>query len=472
LSLNWREIDCVLAEIPLEGSIIREIHQPSHQSLVFSLYNRGGNYRLLVRLDNTDCRLHLVSHSLPSPSKPPRFVSFLRAHVRGGHILQAGQLGGERIVKLRIARAQEEILLWVRLWGGAPNLIATDAEGRILEVFNRRPGRGELAGGSYHPQAAVPAGQAEGDRYTVRSLPGEGSFNERLERYYAELEQRRERERLTSALTQKLGQRENRLLANLELLRGKLAAYAPYEQLKKCGDLILSHLAEIGSGDRWLCAADFADPERRIEVELDSRLSPAQNAESYYEKFRKAKSGYGKLGREIREQEAVLALLREKLARIPALQDLPALRSQARSLPKKPAARDKASLPGLSFRAAAFKILVGRTAKENDELLRRGVKGNDVWLHARDYPGAYVFIKTLPGKSVPPEVLLTAGSLALHYSKGKNSAQGDVYYTQVKYLRRVKNGPLGLVLPTREKNLFIRLEAESIEALKKPQDIL
>jgi len=93
------------------------------------------------------------------------------------------------------------------------------------------------------------------------------------------------------------------------------------------------------------------------------------------------------------------------------------------------------------------------------------VRGNDTWLHARDVPGAYVFIRSLPGKSVPLEALLDAANLALHYSKARGSGKGDVYYTQVKYLRRARGGAPGLVLPTQEKNLQVRLDPQRLARL-------
>jgi predicted ribosome quality control (RQC) complex YloA/Tae2 family protein len=108
---------------------------------------------------------------------------------------------------------------------------------------------------------------------------------------------------------------------------------------------------------------------------------------------------------------------------------------------------------------------VGRTAKENDELLRKYTKGNDYWLHSRDTPGAYVFIKSMKQKSVPLEVLLDAGNLALHFSKAKSAGKCDLYYTRVKYLRRAKNGKLGLVIPTQEKNLSIMLDEKRLSRL-------
>ena len=125
-----------------------------------------------------------------------------------------------------------------------------------------------------------------------------------------------------------------------------------------------------------------------------------------------------------------------------------------------------AGTPGLVFSSPPFRIIVGRTAAENDELLRKKVRGNDWWFHARDWPGAYVFVKAQAGKSLPLETMLDAASLAVHFSRGKSSGQGDVYYTQVKYLRRAKGARKGTVLPTQEKNIHIKLDPDRIERLK------
>jgi predicted ribosome quality control (RQC) complex YloA/Tae2 family protein len=110
--------------------------------------------------------------------------------------------------------------------------------------------------------------------------------------------------------------------------------------------------------------------------------------------------------------------------------------------------------------------LVGRDAKENDELLRRHVKGADLWLHVRDVQGAYVFIKAQRDKSVPLDILLDAGNLAVFYSKARNNGKADLFYTHVKYLRRAKNGPRGLVIPTQEKNLAVMLDEKRLRELE------
>ena len=124
-----------------------------------------------------------------------------------------------------------------------------------------------------------------------------------------------------------------------------------------------------------------------------------------------------------------------------------------------------AALPGMPG------ILVGRTAQENEALLRGHTRGNDTWIHARDYAGAYVFIRAPSGKSIPLETLLDGATLALWYSKGRQSGRGDAYYTQVKYLRRPRGGKPGLVLPTQEKNLHVRLEPQRLRRLQEGSDL-
>ena len=149
MSLNWREIDAILEEIPLENSLIRDIHQPSHPRLVMELYNRGLRFNLLFSFSNPNCRLHLLSRKLPNPAKPQRFVSFLRAHIRGGRILAAKQIDQERIVRIEVKRGDRSVILWSRLWAAAANMIVTDRAGVILDALYRRPKRGEVSGGQY-----------------------------------------------------------------------------------------------------------------------------------------------------------------------------------------------------------------------------------------------------------------------------------------------------------------------------------
>jgi len=455
--------------MPLEGALIQDIRQPRPPQLILELFNRGESFRVFFCFANPNTRLHLLSRKMAGGGTPQRFVSFLRAHVRGGRLVAAGQLGRERIVRLEVRRADRSVVLWARLWGGAANLIVTDMEGTILDALYRRPRRGEVSGGTYRPESEVAAGDPETlERHTLRDLPGPGSYNERVEAYYFDLEEQQERARLRDTVLRRFEREENRLLAAAQTLETRRAAYERLEEYKLSGDLILAHLHELKAGDRWLEAEDYRDPGQRISVELDPQLSPSANAEGYFRKYRKAKAGLRSLEEEHLQLQLQLEVLRRKLRALASEPGLEALREEARRTDRKRAkpAVERDRPPGLEFRSGPFTILVGRTAQENDALLRHHVKGNDTWLHARDFPGSHVFVRALPGKSVPLDTLLDAGNLAVLYSKGRGSGKGDVYYTQVKYLRRARGGKAGTVLPTHEKNLRIVLEPSRLQRLR------
>jgi predicted ribosome quality control (RQC) complex YloA/Tae2 family protein len=477
LSLNWREIDAVLEEIPFSDALIRDIRQPSHPQLILELYRQGRPFRVLFSFANPTCRLHLLSPSrkLGKAVKAQRFVSFLRAHVRGGRIVTAGQIDRQRIVRIEVQKAGRTVILWCRLWASAANMIATDADGNILDALYRRPKRGEISGGTYNVEEDIAStgtrSSAPLGSFSIRDLPGPGSFNQRVEYYYFDLEENREAAKLRNSLLARLRREENRLLASLEKIDKRMDQYRDPENLKRWGDLILSNIHALKRGDRWLKAADSEDPNKIWDIELDPLATPAQNAESYYKRYRKAKSGLENLKEERQQQQHQLDQVNRRLRALEGEKtSLESLRHQMQQGGRSGREKKREIAPGLTFTSGPFRILVGRNARENDALLRGYVRGNDTWLHARDYPGGYVFIRSIPGKSIPLDTLLDAANLALLYSKGKDSGLGEVFYTQAKYLKRIKDAKTGRVIPTHEKNLHVRLDSGRIRRLQQNDD--
>jgi predicted ribosome quality control (RQC) complex YloA/Tae2 family protein len=370
-------------------------------------------------------------------------------------------------VRIAVQRAGEERILWLRLWTSAANAIVTDGEGTILDAMYRRPAKGEVSGGTFDPaQAAARAAGRPRRDYAVRDLPGEGSFNARVEAHFARLENEGRRGQLAEQAEAALAARENGVLAALKQLEDRRASYAEPERLRELGDLITSNLHRAVRGQRLLEVEDFFRGGARLAIEMDPLLGPAQNAQKYYERAHKAKHGLGKVLEEIESLHGMLEAIRGQRESLAAAADTESLAGIAGRAAQDRTPRVDPGTPGLVFWSGPFKCLVGRTGAENDELLRRWVRGSDWWFHARDWPGAYVFVKTPQGKSLPLQTMLDAGSLAIHFSRGKASAGGEVYYTQVKYLRRAKGAKRGTVLPTQEKNLSIRLEPGRIERLK------
>ena len=470
MSLNWREIDLILSELDLPGSFIQRVIQPDFSSLVLSIYRPGDPFDLYISLENGKTRLHRLADSLKTPAKLQRFAQFLRSRCKGARITEAYQVAGDRIVKLTTQATEVTTVLWIRLWGGAANVIATDEEGTILDAFYRRPARGETTGGVYRPEDSNGEQPRKSQKdYEVRELPGEGTFNERVEAFYrgGGPENRTEALRLDALAA--IERRETKLLSSRENLRRQKKANENAERLKQLGDLVMSNLQKIGKDARMVAVEDYYEENRLVEIELDPTLSPEQNAESYYGRYKRAKSGFQKLADELSQLDEEIEKVKEQRREILETSDKKALEKLLRTPAKGGSSTAKTPPPGLQFVSGGHRIIVGRSANENDTLLRRHVRGNDLWLHTRDYPGSYVFVKNIPGKSIPLEVLLDAGVLALYYSKARGNGQADLYYTQVKYLRRPKEGKKGLVLPTNEKNLVVHADEKRLGRLFREQ---
>ena len=468
MSLNWKEINLVLEELSLEGSQIQNAVQSAFDVIVLRIHKKGETKNILICLGAGACRLHGTFSAFPKHDKPLRFAQFLNSRVVNGWITEAVQLGDNRTVRITVKRGEFIYKLYVRLWSNAANFIVTDSDGVVLDAMRRMPKKGEVTGGTYIPENTLDNKKTSFKReYEVRQLEGGGSFCEKLDKYYAEKGGSLSLEALKEQAKRDYEGSMGRIAAALERLREKEASFADAGRFKEYGDLILSNIALIELGSKWL---DAQTGNSVIRITLDPLSKPSACAEKYYEQYRKSKNGLSEIKREIETGEKELKDVNEKLEKLLEEKNPLVLAKLLKSISVhgitvKSSKKEK-SRPGLSFKRGEWLIIVGRDAGENDVLLRRYVKGNDLWLHARDYHGSYVFIKQRAGKSVPLDILLDAGNLAVFYSKGRNNRKGDLFYTQVKYLRRAKNGPKGLVIPTQEKNIHVVLDDERLRSLE------
>ncbi|MCL2373758.1 MAG: NFACT family protein [Treponema sp.] len=488
MSLNWKEINLILEELDLSGSQIQKAVQSAFDVLFLKLYGKDGAKNLLISLSPGACRVHQAFDSAPKSDRPLRFAQFLNSRITNARIEEAVQLGSDRIVRLTVRRDRERYFLYLRLWSNAANVIVADADGNILDAMRRLPKKGEFSGGRYVPEYAEETGAGAGKPgkdYRIREfseelradLSPDASFNEKIDALYRMEGGALSLDALREEVRRKFEGSIDRIRVSVEKLKEKEADFLQAERLRECGDLILANLGGIKVNAQWLEAENFYAPGGgTVRIKLDPRKAPAACAEEYYEQYRKAKSGLAEIQASIEEGDRECARLREALKALLSETNPLVLHKRLRSggsggkasglSGKIPARREDAKRPGLSFRRKDWLIIVGRDVAENDALLRKHVKGNDLWIHARDFPGSYVFIKQKPGKTIPLDILLDAGNLALFYSKGRNNGSGDLFYTPVKYLRRAKNAPKGLVIPTQEKNLHIKIESARLRDLE------
>lgn len=94
-----------------------------------------------------------------------------------------------------------------------------------------------------------------------------------------------------------------------------------------------------------------------------------------------------------------------------------------------------------------FEILVGKGARENDELTFRVARPRDLWLHASGYAGSHVVIRMPEGvDEAPGAVIERAAELAAWHSKARE-ARGKVvvHLCRAEDVRKRRGAPAGQV---------------------------
>jgi len=474
MSLNCAEITAILHELALEGAYIQKIIQPSYSTIALYVY-KNKPLTLLICLEAGACRLHETHKKIPKTENPLRFMELLRSRIRGAKIVRAEQLHNNRIIRFALESSSGALNLYIRLWSGAANIILTDPQAEqgtqdgegelIIDAFYRRPARGEVSGQRW--KVAEPP--AAGRTYAVREYDTSLSFNEAIDQWYTQKAPVLSLEALKAEAERFYELKIEKLVRVLKKMEEKKAAFLQADCLKHQGDMLLAHAHAIAAGSAFVELEDYEKPGSIVRIALDSRKTAYENASLYYEKYKKAVSGLEALTDDIQMMQHNITALSDELAHI-RNEENPHVIEKILRKKKTPAqhihAQQEKKRPGLAFNYEGWLLLVGRTAAENDELLRHHVRGKDMWLHVRDYTGGYVFIKNKSGKTVPLPVLIGAGNLAVFYSKARRNEKADLYYTAVKNIRRAKNAPKGTVLPSNEKNLFIKLDPAILKQLE------
>ncbi len=454
MSLNWKEIALIIQEANLQGSKIQNVVQNSFHSITWQLYSREkGRYDFYTEIGTPNSRLHLISNEgkISKTKKLQRFEQFARKNIEGSVIVSCKQLPFDRVVIWELNNHDRLMKIYIRLYSGnGANIIVTDSEDNILDLMFRRPGRDETS----HEKLILQKRTEDTGNYEVR--PHEGSFNKFIETTCSEIENNELLENLRKSVETLREHETGKIKNSIRSMEKTIESNKDYLQFKYEADLLSANAYLIKHRDSSVTVTDYVN-NRSVTISLNKALSSGQNVEEYYNRYQKAKGAYENACEEKEKLISQLESLELKFQK--ALTPSDDLQVDIRKLKS---ILDKTSEPkrtetsvGLRCISGGFEILIGRNAKENDELLRHNAKGNDLWLHTRDFPGGYVFIKNKKDRTVPLQVLLDAANLAVLFSKGRNNKKVDLYYTHVKYLRRAKDSKTGLVLPTQEKNLTV-----------------
>lgn len=246
------------------------------------------------------------------------------------------------------------------------------------------------------------------------------------------------------------------------------------ERLREFGDIITANLYRMERGDSILSAQDFFDPEgKMIEIPLDVRLTPQQNAAKFYKNYNRLKNAELALREQITKGEGEIAYLESVLEMIACAegeQDLAEIREELGEAGYLHVQRGKKKARALAPReflsSDGFRIYAGRNNRQNDLLTLKSALKGDIWMHTQKIPGTHVIIECA-GREVPDRTLTEAACIAAYYSRARESQKVPVDYTQVRNVKKPPGARPGMVTYSRFQTAFVSPNAEEIERMMK-----
>ena len=495
MALTTTEIREVLAEIApsLVSGRVQRAYQPHPEAVTLEIRCKGKNLMLYCSADPETARLHLLPKKPLNPPTPPPFCQLLRARLEGARIEGIEQVADDRIVRLDMQRDGKPVTLVAELTGRTANLMVLDEAGAVRGQLRKGRFRTgdtyvQPASKTSHPHPLpvdllqlkeqwVPRARGNSFPSTLKGEgKGEGEFpiSAELERRYQERDEARAKARKLDAIKAGLRKTLKRTAKRIEALEADLTKAERYRDYNRYGELLKSHLGEIGKGATAITVPDYFDaalPD--LVLPLDPAKSPQGNLDDYFRKYKKYQNAQKAIRPRLQAAQAEAATLRESLAALDRDEAPAEVGNLVGAVREPPLRRKKETAPAKPFlrftSEAGDSILVGRNSRENEELTFGLARSHDLWLHASGAPGSHVVLRLEKGAELRKESLLDAATLALQYSDLRKSGQGEVLYAYRKHVRKPRGAKPGLVTVTQDKRLFLKLDRKRLARLKESQ---
>ncbi|MBP8593100.1 MAG: NFACT family protein [Ruminococcus sp.] len=305
----------------------------------------------------------------------------------------------------------------------------------------------------------------------TRELP---SASELLDFFYYERDRAARTKQRANDLFKLLVNLTERTSRRISVQQGELAACAEKEHFKLCGDLISANMYRMSKGDVSANLENFYEEgSPLIEIPLDVRKTPAQNAQHYYSEYKKCVTAEEKLADQIEKGQEELAYLEsvfDALTRASSENDIIQLRLELSEQGYIRAGGSKQkppkALPPVEYRSSdGFTIFVGRNNHQNDWLTLKFAEKSDIWLHTQTITGSHVII-VAEGEEVPDKTIEEAAVIAAVNSRGRNSNLVPVDYCLAKFVKKPSGAKPGKVIFTNYKTAFVKPDIELEQQLR------
>lgn len=307
--------------------------------------------------------------------------------------------------------------------------------------------------------------------FDLKHINGEkiilNSLSELLERYFSLTHEENilnhEQKLLLNHITKEITKANKKLSKQIEEKKDA-KKNLEYEQI---GILLKSNLHLLNKGSCSVTVMDYYNDNKEITIELDPLISPSENLEKIFKKYKKAKRTINYLRVQIKETKSSITyyedlLMQMELAKYDDLREI-MLELNIGKIAKKTPKNKKPNYDMFNYNDV--QIFVGKNNIQNNYLTHSFAKKTDYFLHVKGIPGSHTILR---GPLITEDDLIFAAEIAALYSKAKNSENIEVDYTLIKNVKKIPKTYGSYVTYKNHKTLSVTPNIEKIkEALKK-----
>ena len=419
--------------------------------LSFSFSNKE---KMIISLNHNNPFISLIDSTYNSSTTLGNLNENLRKYLKGSYVTEIKQINSDRVIEFSLTKTnefyQKDVYYFIlELIPTVNNLIILDEKKNILfskHYTDLTAARPILKGMPYIPIDANPMMKEQ--EFDIVS------FKESVSHYLSEIDQKSKKEKALP-LFNYLKQRSKSLNKKVGVLQSEIEDAKKKLEYKEIGETLLTLMNDEDNLNDYL---------PYIKETYDSQLSPKENANKYFEKYKKAK-------RTIENDLREIDIAKENIDEINHVLDIFSYYSDQeieelykKYLPKKiKTKRNKEVDARLPYYVTVngIKIGFGKNKEQNNFLTFKKATKDDIYLHVSGNHGAHVIIFN---NDPDEEVILTASEIALILS---NLETGDIYIADVKDVK--KGSSLGEALINKYQTITLHSIREKTKQLLKEQ---
>lgn len=245
-------------------------------------------------------------------------------------------------------------------------------------------------------------------------------------------------------------------------LDGHKISFNKAEEYEKMGHILMANPAENYTQD-VIELQDFYQEIIIISIKVVPDHDNVSNAQRYYQKAKNTRKSYenailrrGELAKRLTQ----IKLMKESLVLVNYQKELQKwIASHTELLQKIGISNPDSTNTATSYKqfdVSGFQVRVGKSAVNNDELLRISHK-EDIWMHARGVSGSHVIIPMSGSREFPKKnVIEEVAKIAAFFSKAKGSSLVPVIFTKRKFVRKSKGMAPGAVFVDKEQVVLVQ----------------